>query len=334
MSSPNTVINRFDLSLSTAEFSLAMNRKGYIGHLVFPPIPVGKQSSSFARIPIEALLTPVEDTERKPKSGYSRDDFEWETDNYNTKDHGVEETIDDRQVKMYASEIRAEQIARDRGVNRVLQAYEVACAAAAFDTAVFTGAYTSTPTTPWSTAASADPLADVDRWRELFITNCGMKPNALVLEHKALIAMIRTARIEDLIKYSGQDDPKALRRALPQLADLLQLERIIVADSPVKNTGGRGAAATISRVWDATKAQLARIYDGADLEAPEAQLGRTIQWSEEAGALPGSDDMGIGVIIEEYPENAVRGSVIRVRTDYQIKRLHTQAGMLITSLIA
>lgn len=334
MPSPTTVINRFDLSLTMGEFNLEMNRRGYIGHRVFPPLAVGRQSAEFARIPVEALLTPVEDTKRKPKSGYNRDDYEWETDSYATNEHGVEETLDERQVRIYRNEINAEMIARDRAVNRVLQAYEVACAAAALDTGYFTGAYTAALGTPWSTAASADPIDDIDDAREAFITNCGMKPNALVMEHKAFIAMIRTDRVEDLIKYSGNTDPTALRRAAAQLSDLLQIERLIIADSPVKNTAGRGATPTLGRVWDSSKVLMARIYDGNDLEAPEAQLGRTIQWSEEAGPLPGAEGEAIGVIVEQYGENAVRGDVVRARTDYQIKRLHKPAGYLLTNVVA
>lgn len=342
MASPSTAIQRLDLSLGFNEFSARLNRKKFIGHLVFPFLSVMVQSENFRKLPAEALITPIEDLERKMKDAYKRDDFEWETDSYATKEYGAEEVVDDRELKMYP-EIVAEAINRDRAVNRIAQAYEVAAAAAAFDTAYFTGDYTidvdATTTLgrsghPWSTKASADPIADIDVARDQFITNCGHAPNALVLEETAIRAAIRTNRIEDLVKYTGTLDMQTVRKILPQLAEVFRIEHVIVAESPVKNTAGRGQAPAFGRIWPATKALLCRIEDGPALETVEPCLGRTISWAEEAGPLPGGDSEGIGVLIEEYREENRRGGVIRGRTDYQIKRIHKAAGLLLTNVTA
>src|SRR5689334_15794477 len=107
MASPRTAISRFDYSLSFSEFSNYLNRQKFIGHLVFPPIYVEYQSAAFRHLPAEAMITPIEDTTRAPKSGYKRDDYEWVTTSYLTEEHGVEEATDDRQLKMYGTELRA-----------------------------------------------------------------------------------------------------------------------------------------------------------------------------------------------------------------------------------
>lgn len=340
MASPKTAITRLDLSLSFNEFSAELNRRKFIGHRVFPPLSVGLQSADFAKIPAEALLTPIEDTTRAPRGDYKDDDWEWETDNYATTEHGVRESVDDRQLKIYRNEIRAEAISRDRTINRIAQAYEAAAAAAAFDASYFTGNYTAAVTGTgyggyaWTDKTHADPVKDIDKAREVFVTNCGTAPNALVMEETALLAMLRTSRIEDVVKYTGSLDALTARRLLPQLVDLLQLEQIVVAQAPVKNTAGKGQDPTFARIWDTTKALLCRIYSGPDLEAPEAFLGRTIMWSEETGNIPGAGDEGIGILVEEYREEARRGGVIRGRTDYQIKRFHKPAGLLLTGVTA
>lgn len=336
---PSTAIQRVDLSMSFSEFNAALNRSKFIGHLVFPPLSVQEQNSKFLKLPAEAMITPVEDTERAPRAGYNRDDWEWETDDYATADHGVEEITDDRQIAMYG-EINAEAINRDRGVNRVAMAYEAKCAELAFDTSYFTGDYTvdvdgtalGNTGTKFSVKASADPIGDMDIFRDKFITNCGHAPNALVLEEKAVRAILRTDRVEELVKYTGTLDMATVRKLLPQLAEVLRLEKIIVADAPIKNTAAKKAAPTFSRIWDSTMALLCRINDSSDLESPEPFLGRTIMWSAESGPLPGAESEGMGVVVEEYREESRRGGVIRSRTDYVVKRIHKPAGLLLTNV--
>lgn len=333
MASPSTAITRLDLSMTFNEFSNRLNRSKFIGHRVFPPMVVGKNSETYRVMPAEALITKIEDDTRAPKGGYKRDDWEWETDSYTTAEHGVEEITDDRQIKLYG-EVGAEAINRDRALNRVAMAYEAACAAAAFDTSYFTGAYTAAVGTPWTTAATATPLVNLDAARAAFILNCGYSPNALAMEETALIALLRTAEIKDVVKYTGNLDADTAKNVIPQLRDLLRLDEIIVADAPVKNTAGRGQTPTFARLWGTTSALLFRKYDGPDLEHPEPYLGRTIMWSEEMGPLPGSDGEAMGVLVEEYREEARRGGVIRGRTDYVIKRQYKPAGYLLTGVTA
>lgn len=340
MSNPSTAIQRLDLSMSRSEFSAYLNRKKFIGHLVFPFLAVNLQNCEFRVLPAEALITPIEDTERKPKAGYKRDDYEWETDSYATTEHGVEEVVDDRELKLYG-EFNAEAISQERAVNRIAQRYEYLAAAAAFDTSYFSGAYTidvdattdrGRSGAKWSVKASADPIADIDCAREDFIVNCGTAPNALVLEETDLRLCLRTDRIEDLVKYTGTLDMQTIRKLVPQLQEVFRVDKVIVAESPVKNTAGRGQQPVFSRMWGTGKALLCRIDDSPSLDTTEPSLGRTISWSPEAGPLPGADSDGIGVITEEYREESRRGGVIRSRTDYVIKRLHKPAGLLLTNL--
>ena len=339
MSSPSNAITRLDLSLSFSEFNAALNRKKFIGHLVFPPLSVGVQNNTFRKIKAEHLMPPIEDTKRAPKGTYKRDDFEWGTDSYATDEHGVEEPTDDRQLKMYP-EVTAEAINRDRCVTRIAQAYENTAATLAFDTAYFTGSYTQALSSAtngfagvkWNVPATAKPIEDMDAARKLFKTNSGHSPNALAIAEESLLYILRSAEVMDVIRYSGQLDSLVVQKLIPQLAEVFRLEKIVVADSPMKNTAGHGAAATFTRIWGSDKALLFRYDDGPDLENPEPSLGRTIMWSEESGPLPGSDGEGMGVLVEEYREEQRRGGIIRGRTDYVIKRLHKPAGLLLTAL--
>ncbi len=332
MGSPSTVINRFDLSMSFSEFSLLANRKNFVGPRVLPAVGVAEQSSSFAKITVESVLGPIETTLRAPKGTYKRDDFEWTTDSYATEDHGVEEVIDDRTQRMYGSEIRAEQIHVQRAINRVLMSYEDAVATAVFNTTTWTGsALTTTIGTKWDVKASADPIADIDAAIGKVETSSGQKPNTLIVTSLAMRSLKRADRIEDLLKYSGRDDPKNVG-IISGLKELFDLENIIVANG-YKNTADKGQSASFSRLWDTTMAMVCHINPDNDLESASPTIGRTVMWTEENGPIPGASDPEPGVIIEEYREERRRGGVIRARHDRQIKILHAESGHLLTGVL-
>jgi hypothetical protein len=347
MASPSTAITRFDLSLTYQEFSLLANQQKFIGLQVLPPIAVSQEGAEFVRIDIASLLSKIEDTKRAPKSTYKRDDWEWTKDSYAVEEHGVEEVVDDATVEKYGDLLRTEQIATTRAVNRVLQRLEFDIAAAVFNTTTWTGAaLTTTLGTAWTTVATADPIGDVDAAHEKVNVGCGEDANTLVVTKKSFRAMVRTARLEGLLKYdasellialsTGQNE-SMVGQIVSGLKDLLQVERIMVGRG-FKNTADKGLPPSLSRVWDDTKAMLCVIHDDGldgDLENPMPQIGRTIFSTKNDEPLPGSGDAGFGsLIIEEYRENPVRGGVIRPRNKRQVKILHPQAGHLLQGVTA
>lgn len=333
MASPTSAINRFDLSLSYSEFDALANRKNFIGLKVLPPVLTQQESASFLKLKVAASLGPIRETQRSPKAGYRRDDFEWTTDSYKTEDHGWEAEIDDRQVKRYG-EIRAERLASQRAINNVLERFEYDVAAAVFNTSTWTGASLTTGVgTAWTTPSTATPITDIDAAIEKVITSSGMRPNSLILSDYALLKMSRTAQVQDLLKYSGKDDPKALWNVMKEM---FMLDNIIVGKG-MKNTAKEGQTGTFSRLWDTTKCMVCHINnDGmnGDLEAPVPNIGRTVMWQDEAAPLPGEGSGEIGVIVEEYRDETHRGNVVRARNDRQTKVIHPEAGHLLTGVTA
>jgi hypothetical protein len=335
---PTTAIDRFDLSLRYGEFDSLMNRLGMIGHRVLPPIVVGQKNADFLRVKIASFLNKIEETKRAPKSTYSRKDFEFDTDNYLTDEHGVEEVVDDAEIERYGDIIRVERMNTLRAYNRLCSAYEAAVASAVFNTTIWTGAaLTSAAGTAWSTKATADPVANIDAAIEKVEAGCGMTPNTLIVTKKALRNLLRTDRIEDLLKHAGFDDPKKISNNLPALAQLLNLEQVLVANG-YKNTADDGQTASLSRFWDDTKAMVAHVHnDGmdGDLESPVPNIGRTIMWDTQVSGAGAADDPAdaLGIVLEEYREENRRGGVLRARSNYQVKRLHVEAGHLITGVL-
>lgn len=331
MPAPSTAITRFDLSMAYAEIALAASRQGFIGLKALPPIGVAKEEGDFLKILVEDLMRATEDTERPPRGAYKRDDFNWTKDSFSVKEHGVEEVVDDALIERYGDIIRAETICSQRAVHRVLAALEQAIADAVFNTTTWTGsALTTAITTDWTNAASATPLADLDGAIEKVKASSGMMPNTIILTDLALRYFKRTAEVEDLLKYSGRDDPKNLGDSL---RELFEIENILVARS-FNNSAKEGQSASFSRYWNSDRVMVCHVHnDGmdGDLEAPMPNIGRTIFPTGTGIPLPGMDEDGeSGLIVEEYREEARRGGVMRARTKYQVKVIHAEAGHLLT----
>lgn len=333
MAQPTSAITRWDLALNYSQFSLAYNRMGFVGLAIFPIIMVGEQAANFLKVKISSLLGPVEDLKRAPKAEYKTADFEFDTDSYKTDDHGAEEVLDDRMLKIYRNLLRAEIIHRNRAVNRVLQSYESEAITAAQSTSNFNNAAASVL---WSTAATATPIQDFQAAIEAVEGRVGRTPDQATIGKKALRKLKLCAQITDRIKYDGfhdatLTDPTALRA----LADLFELKKLNVAGGNgggFKNTAGEGDTPTLTRFWDATKTLVHCSDDaGGDLEAPLARIGNTLCWSEESA---GVNDGEMALIVEEYRDDKTRGSRLRARGDWTLKLLHTDAAQLITSCIA
>jgi len=347
MASPSTAITRFDLSVAYGEFNLLANMKKYIGLKVLPALAVALEAADFAKMQIASYLTKVEDTRRAPRSTYARDDWDWTKDSYALDEHGVEEVVDDATVEKYGDIVRAEQVCAIRAINRVLQRLEYDIAAAVFNTTTWTGAsLTTTVGTAWTTAATADPVADIDAAHDKVNTNSGEDANTLVLTKKGFRALMRTARLEGLLKYNAAElliatndgqNMSAVPRIASGLLELLQVEQILVARG-FKNTADRGQTASLSRMWDDTMAMLCVVHDdglNGDLENPVPQIGRVLFSTKNDEPLPGQDDAGLGsLIMDEYREENVRGSVLRPRNKRQVKIFHKECGHLLQGVTA
>jgi len=326
MALPSTAITRLDLSATFTEFDLAMSRKKFVAPQVFRPVPVGAQSADVGKIPLEALLETQPD-DRAPGGEYKRGDFEISSYSYSCQEKAREEPLDDRTLKVYRDVFDAEDIHAQRAVDMLLRNYEIACAAALYDTAVWTGASLATAVSnKWSVAASGTPIEDIEGAKRYVEDNSGLEPNAVVMNHRQLWYAMRTANVVDLLKYSGSDDPKNLNHAVA--SQLFGLEYIIVAGG-IKNTAKKGQSAAISRIWSDSYVMVCRVAETNDPKEP--CIGRTFMWSEENAGL-GSDEE-LAIITEEYREEKVRGSVLRARYDRDIKVMYAEAGHLLTTIL-
>jgi hypothetical protein len=313
---------RPELGASLEEYNLLANQEGFIAGDVLPVIPVAKQAGPFGRIPIEQLLQNAE-TRRAPGAGYSRpSNIKFETDTYACVEHGREEPVDDREAAMYGDYLDAEVYAAMRAQHQVLLNREQRVAAAVFNTTTWTGATLTTAVgTPWTTVATATPLADIEAAVKKVWDLSGLWANTLIVSRFTYRALRRCKEIHDLIKYQGFQDVRATAITPNALAQLFDLDRVIVAGG-AKNTGADGQAATIASVWSNSYAMVCRTAMSGDVREP--CIGRIFHYVGDGSEFDGT--------VESYRDETVRGDVIRVRHDVHEKILLPQCGHLLSNV--
>lgn len=323
MPSPETALStqRPELGASFEEFDTAMDRAGFISARVLPVVEVGKQASSFGKIPIEQLLQ-SRDTVRAPGSAYARNTYTFKSASYATQENGIEEVVDDRESNMFRDYFDAEMIAAERARDAVLRSAEERAAALIFNSSTWTGsALTTAITDEWDDITSI-PITDVEAAILKVYDGSGLWPNALILNRKVFRNLRKVTQILDRIAASGAGFPnRAADITEGMLSAVFDLPFIIVAGSS-KNTANEGQAASLSQIWSDEYAMVAKIAVSNDFREP--CVGRTFHWGEDGSAIGGQ--------MESYRDETVRGDVIRVRHDVDELVLYAQAAHLISNV--
>ncbi|MCA9013704.1 MAG: major capsid protein [Planctomycetaceae bacterium] len=326
MVAPSTAIIRYELSAPFTEFDLMMNRKRYIAPQVLRPRIVSVQAANVGKIKLKELLQ-QHDTLHAGGAGYKRGNFTFDKYSYATEEHGWEEPMTDRDLALYRDLIDAEDIHSQRAMSTVCDHYERDVAAAIYDTAVWsTAALKTAVSVSWNTPATADPIGDIIAAREKIVTGSGLEPNALIMNRLQFDHLKNTEQIVDRVKYTSEANQEKMAAAV---AECLGVKHLLVAGG-LTNTANSQQTAAISRIWSNDKAMLARVAETDDPKEP--CIGRTFIWNEEGTGSIG-DGEELAVIVEEYREENVRGSVMRARNDRDIQIMYKEAGHLLTGVL-
>lgn len=312
---------RPDLAAAFEEFPLEMDRRGFIGLQAAPVINVDLVSNAFSKVPIEQLLQNP-DTARSPGSGYGRGKFKFTKGTYACEENGWEEPVDDNESRMYANYIDSELLASRRAYDAVLRNHEKRVADMIFDTAVWTGAALTTAlTNEWDDFTNATAVNDVEAAVRLIYANSGVWANAIILPKTAFRNLRQHDEIVDRVKFSGLQDPTTKGITANVLAQLFDLEYVLVAGG-TKNTADAGQAASLSSIWNADRAMVCHINPMPDTRLPT--LARTFHWGGDGSQIEGA--------FESYREEQTRSNIIRVRHQTDEMVMYPELGHLLTNL--
>jgi hypothetical protein len=327
---------RPDLAASFEAFDLAEQEAGFVASKILPFIPVGEAQGNYGFFPPEEMVKNSQDA-RSSGGAYDRGSGTFKPLTFHCQEHGGEETVDDREAKMYRNYFDAESYAARRRRNIILRNREARVIAIATDTTNnFTaalgnygvqgaGAFATVSGgasgLAWSLIGTSDPVTDIAIASKLMWLASGLKPNVAVISYYKLWDLRRNVSVQSQIKYGGFTDPSMdTVTAIKALSDLFGIQ-LVVAGS-VTNSAKEGQVFSGASMWTDTKMLLAKAATSGDFR--ETCLGRTFHWSED-----GSSENGT---VETYRDETVRSNIVRVRMDVDEQVILPTAGYLLTGI--
>lgn len=294
-----TTLQRPDLASLAWEWIQQTDR--FVGFKLAPMFKVSEQSADYPCYPKE-YAAEIPNTARSTRGTYNRMEHRFETDTYTCVENGIEEPVDDVEVKLYARYYDMEKVVAKRCTETILLVQEKRI----LDLGQASGV-DATPTNEWDDATNAAPLADVNTGKNTILAATGIYPNALVIAGTTYQDLSVASNVIDRIKYT-YPGVRAGELTKELLAEYFGLDQVLVSIA-MYNSAKEGQAASMSYLWSEEYALLACVQDGQDLEMPSYM--RTFLWTEDSPQ---------NVVVESYYSDEVRGNVIRARqyTDEEV----------------
>ena len=305
---------RLDLGVALMEF--LDQQSDFIGPQAFPVFKSNLKSAAYSAITRESLAQ-TGDTKRSQRGNYNRGSFGAKDKTFACVENGWEQPLSDDERKLYSRDFDAEFAATKIAEGVVLRNQEARIAAKVFDTAVFTGSslyLDVSSSAPWTTVGSAIK-STITAGKAAMRANCGMLPNALILNYTNVERLKATTEIKDAIKYTSFPSDDMLFSAL---ASYFGVKKVLVGNA-IKNSAKEGATFSGADIWSNLYAALAIVPDNAeDLSLPA--LGRTFLWTE---------DCPENVFVEYYRDETIRSDVFRTRQHTDENLIDKYFGFLI-----
>lgn len=295
-----------------------------IGSQVMPPMPVAEKSGTFLKIEIAggALMDAVA-TERARSGSYGRITRKWTTDNYDCADRGLEEAVDDTDVKDLRRFFNAEATAAKLTMRNVKLAHEVRVAAAIFNTGNFGAATNSTVAYTDANLATIDAPADILAAIER-VTDNGQAPDTIVIPGQVFNRLKLSAKLQAWVRgslHSERDSPITAQAIADSFRDH-GIKRVLLGRGK-HNTGKKGAAASISQIWPNTHMWVG-VTNANAIDTRDGGAGFTMYWNAEGGLF----------VSETYRSEQHRSNMVRVRQNTTEKVVDGTAGTLIATQYA
>lgn len=312
---PGTTIPRTDLMGSFTENTGTVDA---VASAVLPEFETPDQSGAFGVTPMAAHLGD-HNVDRAMDGSYPRSTWKAESGTYQTKEYGHEERLDDRKSKMFKNffDFEMTRAMRIRNILRRKRAIRVAALLHNTTTFPLSGLTGLSITDEWDDSTNAIPINNIAFGLKCIRDRGGDASRAeLQISWQAQYDLSRTAQIRNVLAYTKTPE------GLIPLTDLAQAlgVRKVVAASGQKNTANDNLAESLSDIYSPEYALLYVPPSGLDIEEP--CLGRSFFWTGDGGGSPDEPT------IEEYYEDARRGSVLRGRHDVQESILFSACAFL------
>jgi hypothetical protein len=150
----------------------------------------------------------------------------------------------------------------------------------------------------------------------------------MALSRRNFKLLRRNAKVKDEIRSSGAGrSTEQLNVTEKMIKEVLDLDKIIVADAIQNDSNVGQAVAAISSVFPEDQVLLARTAETNDFKEP--CIGRLFHWGGDGSQIQG--DRLIGVV-ERYEEPQTRNDIVRARHETDEFMLYPEMAEILTGV--
>lgn len=316
----STTFHRPDLGALAYEYAMEASLRGFIADLVLPVFETQEKTADYPIIPTEAILKIPHNIKRAPKSGYARDDFQFENGTFACEEYGFEQPVDESEAALYRRFFDAEVIGAKRATNILLRAREKRAADLLFNPTTFAG-YTNNVLQEWDKPNDATPLSDVRAAKQAIRGRTGLAANGMVISRTVFDNVIVSAQF---LKHVEQTRAVLLDNFETQknlLAQFFGVDTLYVGNAVI-DSAKKGKASVIADLWD-DEYCLVGVFAKTPMDLSEPCVGRSFLWVPESPGI---------ITTETYREESKRSDIIRVRHTMDEVTMFVAAGQLLGNI--
>jgi hypothetical protein len=299
--------------ISTVLMEAVAQEKLYVGGLIFPVYPSGREVGRYPKFrigPAELLKAGkgYGSTKRNETGTYNEISRKFEWDSFQTEEFGLEERVDDVVARRMESFFDAEVVTGKLLMNSLMLDYELETAAKTFDPVTF-GDTNAVVAYTEANKDTIDVPQDVNAMIER-MTLLGEVPTSIIMSLK-LWNFIRRTKLLQTYVYGYLNVNQGGSQITEQMfANVFGLSEVIIAKKSYDTTLKGVATPICVPVWSNDWLAVLRRADG---DFMNGGVGRTIIWDADApGGLFTS---------ESYRDEKRRGNMLRVRSNRVIKTI-------------
>lgn len=293
-----------------------------IGSRVMPPLAVDAKSGTYPKLTIAGSqsLKPAA-TERNPDGSYNEIRRQWTTDNYDCKDRGLEERVDDAAAKDVARFFNAESVAATLTLENILLAHEIRAAAAIMSETNFGSATNSAEA---YTTANKATISFVDDVLAALRRTKVARPNTVVMSEAVFHRISTATLVKEFVRGSvvGNIATPITAENLAAAFRPYGVEQVLIGDVQ-QDAAAKGQSKSLSAVWGDTYVWVGRVNAKA-ADPRQGGAGFTFYWNQEGGLW----------VTESYRDDKRRSNIVRVRQNTDEKIVNATAGTLIATQYA
>jgi hypothetical protein len=307
------------------QLSIGYSNPLYIADLLFPVVPVMKQSDKYV-IYDQSHWFRNEAQIRAPGTTSARGGWKYSSDTFFCDRFSFGAEIYDEERDNADAPFDLDRDATEYVTDKILMQREVAWAGNFFISGVWGTDYAGVASAPsatqfiqWSDYANSDPLGDVSTWLDGVEAKIGREPNRLTLGKQVWTKLKWHPDLIDTIKYTQR-----AQMTMELAASLFEVERILIGRS-IYTTAADGTAegsVTYSRIWG--KSALAMyVPSGPSQRTPAA--GYTFTWRRVPNSL---------MYIKRMRDEEREADIIEANGYYDQKLTGAAAGVMAETAVA